>query len=300
MIAIKRLSDAVASGDNVVAVIRGSAVNQDGPSGGLTVPSGPAQQAVVQRALDACGVPASKVSYVEVHGTATKLGDPIEVNAMAAVLGKGRSRAENPLLMGSVKTNIGHLEAAAGIASLIKVALALHHGVIPAHLHFQNPSPFIDWQSLPCTVPTRNTPWPAARQIAGINSFGYSGTNAHVLLEAAPRADAVVNEVERPRHLLVFIARSDQTIPSAFGNQSGFRACGCLPHHRSWALSLQAPPRAAGLLDCGVAGGLDAFPTGARCTGTQPTSCRQWPGALCRLFVHRAGIAIRPNGSRAL
>lgn len=213
MVALKRLSDAVADGDNVVAVIRGSAVNQDGPSGGLTVPSGPAQQAVMRRAMNSSGVLPSQVSYIEAHGTATKLGDPIEVNAIAAVLGREHSRDQNPLLIGTVKTNIGHLEAAAGIAGLIKVALALRHGVIPANLHFQTPSPFIDWHRLPIVVPTQNTPWPATRRIAGINCFGYSGTNAHVLVEAAPPIDiAEASVVERPRHLLTLSAKTEEAL----------------------------------------------------------------------------------------
>lgn len=209
MIVLKRLADAVADNDEIVAVIRGSAVNQDGPSGGLTVPSGPAQQAVMRSALESSGVLSSQVNYVEVHGTATRLGDPVEVNAIGAVLGRGRTRQSNPLLMGAVKTNIGHLEAAAGVAGVIKVALALRHGVIPAHLHFNDPSPLIDWQNLPCVVPTRNTPWPATRRIAGVNCFGYSGTNAHVLLEAAPAADVVAApDVDRPRHLLPLSAKT--------------------------------------------------------------------------------------------
>jgi acyl transferase domain-containing protein/acyl carrier protein len=209
IIVLKRLADAMADGDDVVAVLRGSAVNQDGPSGGLTVPSGPAQQAVMRRALQSAGALASQVHYIECHGTATRLGDPVEVNAIGAVLGRDRTRESNPLFMGSVKTNIGHLEAAAGIAGVIKVALAVRNGVIPAHLHFDNPSPLIDWQSLPCVVPTENTPWPAGRRMAGVSSFGYSGTNAHVLLEAAPVADAVeLAEVDRPRHLLTLSAKN--------------------------------------------------------------------------------------------
>jgi len=218
MIAMRRLSDAVADGDSIIAVIRGSAVNQDGPSGGLTVPSGPAQQAVMRRALDSSGVHPSQVSYIEAHGTGTKLGDPIEVNAVGAVMGQGRSREENPLLIGAVKTNIGHLEAAAGIASIIKVALSLQHGVIPAHLNFETPSPFIDWQNLPCVVPTKNTPWPATRRIAGISSFGYSGTNAHVLMEGAPASDTTPLEVERPRHLLVLSARTQTALEAMVTN----------------------------------------------------------------------------------
>jgi acyl transferase domain-containing protein/NADPH:quinone reductase-like Zn-dependent oxidoreductase/acyl carrier protein len=211
MVVLKRLSDAVADGDEVVAVVRGSAVNQDGPSGGLTVPSGPAQQAVMRRALETSGINPAQVSYVETHGTATKLGDPIEVNAIGAEL--GRFRRDNPLFIGAVKTNIGHLEPASGIASVIKVALALRHGIIPANLHFERPSPFIDWQNLPCKVPVENTPWPTGRRIAGVNCFGYSGTNAHVLLESAPAVDAPAqHQDDRPRHLLVLSAKSREAL----------------------------------------------------------------------------------------
>jgi len=212
MIVLKRLADAVADEDDVIAVLRGSAVNQDGPSGGLTVPSGPAQQTVMRRALESAGVQASQVNYIEVHGTATKLGDPVEVNAIGAVFGGGRVRESHPLFLGAVKTNIGHLEAAAGVASVLKVALSLRHGVIPAHLNFTHPSPLIDWEHVPCVVPTKNTPWPDGRRIAGINSFGYSGTNAHVILESAPAAEPVSAPVERPRHLLTLSAKSTEAL----------------------------------------------------------------------------------------
>jgi acyl transferase domain-containing protein len=209
MIVLKRLAEAVADDDEIVAVIRGSALTQGGPSGGLTVPSGPALQAVMRRALECSGVLPSQVGYVEAHGTATKLGDPIEVNAIGAVLGHERTREDNPLFIGAVKTNIGHLEGASGIASLIKVALALRYGMIPPHLHLEKPNPLIDWQNLPCVVPTRESIWPGVRHIAGVNCFGYSGTNAHVLLEAAPAASAApVPELERPRQLLVLSAKS--------------------------------------------------------------------------------------------
>ena len=148
---MKRLEDAIRDGDRIRAVIRGSAVNQDGASGGLTVPNGVAQQRVIAEALQCAGVAAGDVGYLEAHGTGTSLGDPIEVQAAAAALGKGRD-ADRPLLIGSVKTNIGHLEAAAGIAGLIKVVLSLEHEELPKHLHFQNPSPHIPWDRLPVRV----------------------------------------------------------------------------------------------------------------------------------------------------
>ena len=152
VVVVKRLEDAIRDGDRIRAVIRGSAVNQDGASGGLTVPNGVAQQRVIAEALQHAPVsPPGDVGYLEAHGTGTSLGDPIEVQAAGAALGKGRD-ADRPLLIGSVKTNIGHLEAAAGIAGLIKVILSLEHEELPKHLHFQNPSPHIPWDRLPVRV----------------------------------------------------------------------------------------------------------------------------------------------------
>ncbi|HEU4625135.1 MAG TPA: beta-ketoacyl synthase N-terminal-like domain-containing protein [Steroidobacteraceae bacterium] len=190
LIALKRLTDAQAAGDRVLAVIRGSAVNQDGRSTGLTVPNGPAQSAVIQSALADAQLEPRDVKYVEAHGTGTPLGDPIEVQALAASLGAGRS-SDSPLLIGSIKTNIGHLESAAGIAGLLKVVLSMQHGEIPAHLHLTTPNPHIDWARLPVAVTTTRRPWPEGRKIAGVSSFGFSGTNAHVILEEAPPATAV-------------------------------------------------------------------------------------------------------------
>ena len=154
-----------ATGTRIRAVIRGTAVNQDGASGGLTVPNGVAQQQVIATALRRAGVDAADVDYLEAHGTGTSLGDPIEVQAAGAVFGDGRD-ANRPLLIGSVKTNIGHLEAASGIAGLIKVALALEHEVLPKHLHFTEPSPYIPWDSLPVRVVDEATPWPTQRTAA--------------------------------------------------------------------------------------------------------------------------------------
>ena len=185
VVVLKRLSAAERDGDRIHAVIRGSAVNQDGASAGLTVPNGPAQERVIAAALARAGLRPVDIDYLECHGTGTELGDPIEVRAAASAYGEGRD-PERPLLLGSVKTNIGHLEAAAGIAGLIKAVLALEHGVIPKHLNLITPSPHIDWDGLPVRVTTQATPLPPpgdrpAR--AGVSSFGFSGTNAHVVLE---------------------------------------------------------------------------------------------------------------------
>ncbi len=210
VVVLKRLSDAMADGDNILALIRGSAVNQDGRSGGLTVPNGPAQQAVIRAALVSAGVEPGQVSYVEAHGTGTSLGDPIELRALGAVLGQGRSPAQK-LIVGSVKTNMGHLEAAAGVAGLIKVVLALQHQEIPPHLHLKNPNPLIPWAELPVKIPTEPTPWPDSKdpRIAGLSSFGFSGTNAHLVVESAPAREPEPVEVERPLHLLSLSAKSE-------------------------------------------------------------------------------------------
>ncbi len=191
MLVLKRLSDAQADGDRILAVIRGSAVNQDGRSSGLTVPSGPAQQAVIRQALADGGVAPCDVSYVEAHGTGTALGDPIEVEAIGATLAVERS-ADDPLLIGSVKTNIGHAEAASGVAGLIKTVLAMQHGQLPPHLHFAERNPRIPWGDRPIAVPTELTPWQprTGLRIAGVSSFGFSGTNAHVVLAEAPAVPA--------------------------------------------------------------------------------------------------------------
>src|SRR6478672_2794421 len=187
IIVIKRLEDAIRDGDRIRAVIRGSAINQDGASGGLTVPNGVAQQRVIADALKRSDLEPSDVGYLEAHGTGTSLGDPIEAQAAGAAYGAGREPSR-PLLMGSAKTNIGHLEAAAGIAGIIKVVLSLENGLLPQHLHFENPSPHIPWDRLPVEVVKEAIPWERSDRprIAGISSFGFAGTNAHVILEEAP------------------------------------------------------------------------------------------------------------------
>jgi acyl transferase domain-containing protein/acyl carrier protein len=212
VVVLKRLHDAIADGDNVLAVIRGTAVNQDGRSSGLTVPNGLAQETLIREALDQSDLAGEAIGYVEAHGTGTSLGDPIEVRALSSVLCSDRSAA-SPLRIGSVKTNLGHLEAAAGIAGLIKTVLALRHETVPPHLHFSTPNPLVPWAELPIHVPTAPLAWPrgTAPRLAGVSSFGFSGTNAHVVVEEAPLAAAVVDAVpvERPVHLLTLSARSD-------------------------------------------------------------------------------------------
>ena len=191
MVVLKRLADAQADGDRILAVIRGSAVNQDGPSSGLTAPNGPAQEAVIRAALAQAGVTPADIGCIEAHGTGTQLGDPLEVQALGHVF-DGRD-ASTPLWLGSVKTNVGHLEAAAGVSGLIKLVLALQHREIPPHLHLREPSPHIPWSELPVRVPTALQPWPAigGRRLGGVSSFGFSGTNVHLVVEEAPPAPIV-------------------------------------------------------------------------------------------------------------
>jgi acyl transferase domain-containing protein len=191
VVLLKRLRDADRAGDNVLAIISGSAINQDGATSGVTVPNKQAQVAVIRRALDRAGLEPADIDYVEAHGTGTQLGDPIEVRALEDVF-SGPMRTE-PLKIGSVKTNIGHLEAASGIAGVIKVALALQRQKLPAHLHLREPTPHIDWRRLPISIPTTLTPWNsgARPRRAGVSSFGASGTNAHVVVEEYRPANAV-------------------------------------------------------------------------------------------------------------
>jgi myxalamid-type polyketide synthase MxaB len=223
IVVLKRLSDA--QNDNILALIRGSAVNQDGASGGFTVPNGPAQQAVIRQALARAKVTPASVDYLEAHGTGTSLGDPIEVGAAAAVLGEGRA-SEHPLIIGAAKTNIGHLEAAAGIAGLMKVVLSLQHEQIPQHLHFKQPNPHIPWDELPVRVPTSILPWPRGekKRLAGVSSFGASGTNAHVVLEEAqPSLSASrVKQRERPLHLLTLSAKTESALKQLAQNYAAY------------------------------------------------------------------------------
>ncbi len=222
MLVLKRLSDALVDGDRIYALIRGSAINQDGASSGLTAPNGPAQEAVIREALNNAGLQPADVGYLETHGTGTSLGDPIEVQAIGAALAAGHSHA-NPVLLGAVKTNLGHLEGAAGVTGLVKAALALQRRLIPPTLHFNTPNPLIAWENLPVKVVTVPTPFPAAngRRVAGVSAFGFSGTNAHVVLEefseswqtgAGQSAPVVSAASSRPRHVLALSAKSEQAL----------------------------------------------------------------------------------------
>ncbi|WP_367044708.1 type I polyketide synthase [Streptomyces sp. Je 1-332] len=190
VVILKPLARALSDGDRVYGVIQGSAVNNDGATDGLTVPSEDAQQAVLREAYERAGIDADEVQYVELHGTGTPVGDPIEAAALGAALGTGRA-ANAPLRVGSVKTNIGHLEGAAGIAGLIKTLLSIHHRRLPASLNFETPNPRIALAELGLSVQRELTAWPSEERplVAGVSSFGMGGTNCHVVLSEAPSAD---------------------------------------------------------------------------------------------------------------
>lgn len=212
LVVLKRLADAERDRDPIVGVIRGSATNQDGRSNGLTAPNGLAQRAVIQAALADGGIDPAEVGFVEAHGTGTKLGDPIEVQALGATLGRGRGPGDR-LRIGSVKTNIGHLESAAGVASLIKALKVVETGIIPAHQHLDEPSPVIPWAELPIDVPTTNTEWavgPDRQRIAGVSSFGFSGTNVHLLVAGVPATSPPA--IAAPRRPVDIATISAQTV----------------------------------------------------------------------------------------
>ncbi|MEI8399417.1 MAG: beta-ketoacyl synthase N-terminal-like domain-containing protein, partial [Alcaligenaceae bacterium] len=209
MIVLKRLEDAQRDGDRILGVIKGSAINQDGKTNGLAAPNGKAQQAVIQEALADAKLSPNAVDYVETHGTGTILGDPIEVEALAALYGKNRDR---DLLLGSVKTNIGHLEPVAGMAGLAKILLSLEHQQIPKNLHFQSPNPHIPWDSIPLNVIAESVAWKKndVLRTAGLSSFGFSGTNAHLII--SEYTDVVTPEPELPdQHQILNLSAQDNS-----------------------------------------------------------------------------------------
>ena len=224
VVVLKRLSDAIADGDRIIGLIRGTAVNQDGRTSVLTAPSGVAQAEVIRQALENGMVAAEQVDYVEAHGTGTALGDPIEVEALAAVYG---SAGAHRCALGAVKANIGHLEAAAGIAGLIKALLCLQHGLVPAQVHFSRLNPHLSLTFTRLVIPTEPLPWPRSdrRRLAGVSSFGFGGTNVHVVLEEAPELPgSTEEEIDAPTGalLLPLSATSHESLISLAEEYAGW------------------------------------------------------------------------------
>ena len=215
MLVLKRLSDARRSGDRIFAVVRGSAVNHGGRGNGLSAPNSVQQEAVIRAALADARLEPNDIDYLEAHGTGTKLGDPVEFEALMSVFGGDRP-SDRPLIVGSVKTNIGHLESAAGIAGVVKTVLALQHEEIPAHLHFEEPNSLLNLDASPAVVPTSLTKWlkNGKPRRAGVSSFGFGGMNAHAIIEEAPEeaVSSSVSPCQRPRHLLSLSARNEQAL----------------------------------------------------------------------------------------
>jgi len=211
-VVLKRLSDALRDRDHILALVRGSAVNQDGRTAGIAAPNASAQQSVIREALAQAGVAPRELTYIEAHGTGTSIGDPIEVEAIKGALGKS-TPGELPCLLGSVKANIGHLENASGMASLAKVLGCLAHDEIPGQLHFTKLNPRISLAGTRIVIPGKPQPWPrAARRFAGISSFGFGGTNSHMIVEEAPARSRPEGLPNRPCHILTFSARTESAV----------------------------------------------------------------------------------------
>ena len=295
LVVLKRLSDALAAGDPVVAVIRGSAINQDGHTNGITAPNGLAQRAVIERALKDAGVVAHDIGYVETHGTGTSLGDPIEIEALGASV--GRPSPDGALcFIGSAKTNVGHMEGAAGIAGLIKAAIVLRHAEIPPLVHFTRLNPHIEAAGTRFRFPTEATPWPANGRVrrAGVSSFGWSGTNAHLVLEEAPPATPRVAAGRDEALVLPVSARSEGALAALVGawrervtgaagagvRDACFTAALRRSHHdhRLAAVGRTGPELSAGLeaaLGLRVSSSTDGAP---RVVFVFPGQGSQWPG----------------------
>ncbi|HET6318875.1 MAG TPA: type I polyketide synthase, partial [Chloroflexota bacterium] len=263
---LRRLSDAVRDGDRIWAVVRGSAVNQDGLSAGLTAPNGLAQQQVIRQALDNAGITAERIGFVEAHGTGTPLGDPIELESLVEIFGAA-AVDDARCAVGSVKSNIGHLEGAAGIASLIKAVLALHHRTIPPNLHFGALNPHVSLAGSNLFVPTTACEWlrhAGQRRCAGVSSFGWSGTNAHVILEEAPPA---VAELVAPPDLDAAPPATSELVAPSHANAAGD--------------AVGAPLRA------------DAAPLVLPLSARSPVALRQLAEAYANLLTHADAASLR-------
>lgn len=223
IVVLKSLNKAIAANDRIQGILRGGAINQDGASNGLTAPNGQAQEAVIREALSTAGVSPIDINYVEAHGTGTPLGDPIEVNALRDIYGPGRDW-DNPLYVGSVKTNIGHTEAAAGVVGLIKMVLSMKNRKIPQHLHFKEPNPLLSLEQIPAVIPTETVDWPALEKkprLGSISSFGFSGTNAHMVVqEGLPPKPAKYSTLTH--QMLALSARSPKALTELTKNFATF------------------------------------------------------------------------------
>ncbi len=295
VVVLKRLSEAEADGDRIWGVVRGSAVNQNGTSAGLTVPNGPAQERVIEEALSRAGVPPAEVDYLEAHGAGSDLGDPIEVQAAAAVYGRERDPSR-PLLIGSVKTNIGHLECAAGVASLIKAVLAMNEGRIPKQLHFHNPSPHLEWDRLPVRVTAEVTEWPSHPDRpprAGVSSFGISGTNSHVVVEGSGTAEGdSMWPTGSPQSVEVAMPGPTDAPPPA--GEFGVRETRVLPlSGKSHAALQKLATRYLAWLDDSLAD----RPAGGNALASQLADMAWTAGIGRSHFLHRAGVVFHDSDS---
>lgn len=218
LVVLKRLSDALNDGDDILAQICGSAANQDGRSSSLTAPNGPSQISVIKNALENGGIEPGEVSYIETHGTGTKLGDPMEVDALLSVFVENISR-ENPLILGAVKTNIGHTEAAAGVAGLMKIVLCMMHNEIPSNLHFEKLNPNVSVHNSSILIPEKNTHWQSKNgpRVAGLSSFGFSGTNVHVVMKEAPSRELETVENDPPVQLMTLSGKDETSVKNLAG-----------------------------------------------------------------------------------
>jgi len=302
VVVLKRLSDAMEDNDRIWAVIRGSAVNQNGASAGLTVPNGPAQERVIEDALAATGISPTEVDYLEAHGAGSDLGDPIEVQAAAAVYGRGRD-PDRPLLIGSVKTNIGHLECAAGVASLIKAVLAMNRGSIPRQLHFRDPNPHLDWDRLPVRVTSEPEDWPShpgRPPRAGVSSFGISGTNAHAVVEGYAGPDhsgsgpaASHSPAGGARNVALTLSGRIAELPSP-GGEFEARETRVLP------LSAKSPEALRQLAERYLTwlDRLEGDLSGNAAATASVLADMAWTAGVGRShFAHRAGVVLRRRGN---